>query len=362
VIINYEILIGIFILLIISFLVYLGYKQMIDFLKSLGAKIERLLPLKASLYKGQNIYYLEFSPYGLKITTNLKVNGYLKITKKFLSSGFDIYYDDKNWADNILNNCKILKLTESNLKRLISIEIIGNKIQIILNTKNPKSFKSISEDLLEEAKIALEILQEVVDSINNLTNTFPSNSSISLSKENLRKWLIYYIPIGSFIIISLTTLVLGYWGTDTLCKDDLLINSFKILSIIFLFYLILVITILRKHLQAKINIPILLILYFGGYTLAPFTIIEPLNKMLDKSKPIKIQTTIIDKYTNDGFYLEFSDFKCNHKIPFFKKQNSYCSYNTSENIYIKLNRGDTVILYIKKGAFNIKWVYKIEIN
>jgi len=352
VIINYEILIGIFILLIISFLVYLGYKQMIDFLKSLGAKIERLLPLKASLYKGQNIYYLEFSPYGLKITTNLKVNGYLKITKKFLSSGFDIYYDDKNWADNILNNSKILKLTESNLKRFIDIEIIGNKIQIILNTKNPTSFKSISEDLLEEAKIALEILQEVVDSINNLTNTFPSNSSISLSKKNLRKWLIYYIPIGSFIIISLTTLVLGYWGTDTLCKDELFINSFKILSIIFLFYLILVITILRKHLQAKINIPILLILYFGGYMLAPFTIIEPLNKMLDKSEPIKIQTTIIDKYTSKGFYLEFSDFKCNHQ--FFKKQNSYCSYKTSENIYIKLNREDTVTLYLKKGAFNIK--------
>lgn len=351
-IINYEILIGIFILLIISFLVYLGYKQMIDFLKSLGAKIERLLPLKASLYKGQNIYYLEFSPYGLKITTNLKVNGYLKITKKFLSSGFDIYYDDKNWADNILNNSKILKLTESNLKRFIDIEIIGNKIQIILNTKNPTSFKSISEDLLEEAKIALEILQEVVDSINNLTNTFPSNSSISLSKKNLRKWLIYYIPIGSFIIISLTTLVLGYWGTDTLCKDELFINSFKILSIIFLFYLILVITILRKHLQAKINIPILLILYFGGYMLAPFTIIEPLNKMLDKSEPIKIQTTIIDKYTSKGFYLEFSDFKCNHQ--FFKKQNSYCSYKTSENIYIKLNREDTVTLYLKKGAFNIK--------
>jgi hypothetical protein len=51
VIINYEILIGIFILLIISFLVYLGYKQMIDFLKSLGAKIERLLPQKLPYIK-----------------------------------------------------------------------------------------------------------------------------------------------------------------------------------------------------------------------------------------------------------------------------------------------------------------------
>jgi len=84
--------------------------------------------------------------------------------------------------------------------------------------------------------------------------------------------------------------------------------------------------------------------------------------MLDKSEPIKIQTTIIDKYTSNGFYLKFSDFKCNYKIPFFKKQNSYCSYKTSENIYKKLNRGDTVTLYLKKEAFNIKWVYKIEIN
>jgi hypothetical protein len=208
-------------------------------------------------------------------------------------------------------------------------------------------------------------------------------------KEKLNNFV--RIVIGSmfvlmllcFLIMGSTIVILGNWlniypfNIQYLCADCFFYTTFKIFKIIYIPLLILVLIFLIVNIIKDIRIikevieffetPIYFLLYilalhFGLFLFSLFIVegIEILYVFLDKSEFVKIETTVINKYTMPGsksgtnHYLEFN-FKC-------KYHKSHISLTTSEYTYNKVKIGDKATLYIKKGFFNIGWVHKIQLN
>jgi hypothetical protein len=184
---------------------------------------------------------------------------------------------------------------------------------------------------------------EVIQSLEGL----PS-SALGVQKHKLRNWVLYYIPLGIFLLLC----ALGfYWMeqgySDALCEDELYILGFKILTPVFLAHFVLSVLILGKHFHMKAYLLPLFIGYFAGYYLVPLTILEPFNAKFDRSSPKRIEAKIIDKYHlyKRGFRL---------KLDYAES----CSLRVSERFYRKVDVGDTVVLYVKEGAFGVRWAYK----
>jgi hypothetical protein len=184
-------------------------------------------------------------------------------------------------------------------------------------------------------------------------------------------------------IILLTIAILGPWfnihpfNIQYLCNDCLNYTTFKTFKIIYIPTLILVLIFVIVNIIKDIRIikklieffetPINFLIYILVFHLTLFSFslvivigIEILYVFLDKSEFVKIETTIINKYTTSSskggtnYYLLFN-FKC-------KYHESPVSLSTSKYTYNKVKIGEKATLYIKKGFFNIGWVHKIQIN
>ncbi|WP_333784637.1 hypothetical protein [Thermocrinis sp.] len=282
---------------------------------------------------------MSFFPRGyfLTISTPISIDGFLSIEKGLLSKEFKTFYDDENWAKMVLENSKIKLLTErGELPNLFSVKISGRTLKLSLNAKR------IDEGLEDEVKRAIELLLDVIPSLESL----PS-SSVGSEKERLRNWILYYTPAGIFIPLSalgIYWMIKGYRGA--LCEDELFLLGFKVLTPLFLAHLFLAILLLGKHLHLRAHLLSLLILYFAGYYLTPLVVLEPFNARFDNSEPKVIETKILEKYSahRGGFrvVLELTG----------------CSFRVSERFYNRAKVGDVLVLQVKDGAFGIKWAYR----
>jgi hypothetical protein len=307
----------------------------------LGAKIISYIPPKAILSLGDRKFQISAWKY-ITISTNLSINGYLSIEKKFLGEGFDVFYDDDEWADRVLKHSKLLALIEEErVPNLSSFEIEGNTLKVSI------SIRKIDSKTTEDVKRAIEFMLEVIPSLEGL----PS-SALGVQKHKLRNWVLFYIPFGIFLLLS----ALGfYWREQgyykALCEDELYILGFKILTPIFLAHFVLSVLILGKHFHLKAYLLPLFIGYFAGSYLVPLTILEPFNAKFDRSSPTRIEAKIIDKYHlyRRGFRL---------KLDYAES----CSLRVSESFYRKVDVGDTLVLYVKEGAFGVRWAYKYGVK
>jgi len=259
-----------------------------------------------------------------------------------LGEGFDAFYDDEEWADRVLKHSKLLTLIEEErVPNLSSFKIEGNTLKVRIYTRK------IDSKTTEDVKKAIEFMLEVIPSLEGL----PS-SALGVQKHKLRNWLLFYIPFGIFLLLS----ALGfYWREQgyykALCEDELYILGFKILTPVFLAHFVLSVLILGKHFHLKAYLIPLFIGYFAGYYLVPLTILEPFNAKFDSSSPTRIEAKIIDKYHlyRRGFRL---------KLDYAES----CSLRVSENFYRKVDVGDTLVLYVREGAFGVKWAYKYGVK
>jgi hypothetical protein len=256
----------------------------------LGAKIISYIPPKAILSLGDRKFQISAWEY-ITISTSLPINGYLSIERKFLGGGFDVFYDDKEWADRVLKHSKLLTLIEEKrVPNLSSFKIEGNTLKVEIYTRK------IDSKTTEDVKKAIEFMLEVIPSLEGL----PS-SALGVQKHKLRNWVLFYIPLGIFLLLS----ALGFYWMEqgyykALCEDELYILGFKILTPVFLAHFVLSVLILGKHLHLKAYLLPLFIGYFD----------------------------------------------------------ENCSLRVSESFYKRVDVGDTLVLYVKEGAFGVRWAYK----
>jgi hypothetical protein len=344
-------LLAVLILAFVSFLIVGAYRNVIGFYRSLGAKIIFSILPRAILSLGDRKFQISaWNREVITISTNLPINGYLSIERKLLGEGFDVFYDDEEWADRVLKHSKLLTLIEEKrVPNLSSFKIEGNTLKVEIYTRK------IDSKTTEDVKKAIEFMLEVIPSLEGL----PS-SAIGVQKHRLRNWFLYYIPLGIFLLLS----ALGfYWReqgySDALCEGELYILGFKILTPVFIAHFVLSVLILGKHFHLKAYLlPLFLrylgplfLGYLGGYYLVPLTILDPFNAKFDRSSPTRIETKIIDKYhlNRGGFRLELDYAKS-------------CSLRVSESFYRRVDVGDTLVLYVKEGAFGVRWAYKYGVK
>lgn len=303
----------------------------------MGAKIISYILPRAILSLGDREFQISARKY-TTISTNLPINGYLSIERKLLGGGFDVFYDDEEWADRVLKHSKLLTLIEEErLPNLSSFKIEGNTLKVIIYTRK------IDSKTTEDVKKAIEFMLEVIPSLEGL----PS-SALGVQKHKLRNWLLFYIPFGIFLLLF----ALGfYWREQgyykALCEGELYILGLKILTPVFIAHFVLSVLILGKHFHLKAYLLPLFIVYFAGYYLVPLAILDPFNAKFDRSSPTRIEAKIIDKYrlNRGGFRLKL-DYA------------GSCSLRVSERFYRRVDVGDTLVLYVKEGAFGVKWAYK----
>ena len=307
----------------------------------MGAKIISYIPLRALLSLGDRKFQISAWKY-ITISTSLPINGYLSIERKLLGRSFDVFYDDEKWADRVLKHSKLLTLIEEKrVPNLSSFKIEGNNLKVEIYTRK------IDSKIAEDVKKAIEFMLEVIPSLEGL----PS-SALGVQKHKLRNWVLYYIPLGIFLLLS----ALGFYWMEqgysgALCEDELYILGFKILTPVFLAHFVLSVLILRKHFHLKAYLLPLFIGYFAGYYLVPLTILDPFNAKFDRSSPTRIEAKIIDKYHlyKRGFRL---------KLDYAES----CSLRVSESYYKRVDVGDTLVLYVKEGAFGLRWAYKYGVK
>jgi hypothetical protein len=334
-------LLGVLILAFVSFLIVGAYRNIIGLYRSLGAKIISYIPPRALLSLGNRKFQISAWEY-ITISTNLPINGYLSIEGKLLGEGFDVFYDDEEWADRVLKHSKLLTLIEEKkVPNLSFFEIEGNTLKVKIYTRK------IDSKTAEDVKRAIEFMLEVIPSLEGL----PS-SALGVQKHRLRNWVLFYIPLGIFLLLS----ALGfYWRKQgyykALCEGELYILGFKILTPVFLAHFVLSVLILGKHFHLKAYLLPLFIVYFAGYYLVPLAILGPFNAKFDRSSPTRIEAKIIDKYrlNRGGFRL---------KLDYAES----CSLRVSERFYRRVDVGDTLVLYVKEGAFGVKWAYKYGVK
>lgn len=333
-------LLAVLMLIFVVILLFIQFKKIKDLCESIGAKIKSYIPFKAFINLDGREFNINIYGGYVNVCTFSPVNGYISIKKK-LSKGFNIYYDDKEWADLILKKSNLKSIIETEkFSRFFCIEINGKDIKIeFFNRK-------IDEEFKENIKKAIELLLEIISSLEGL----PS-SLIGVEKNRLRNLIIYYIPLGIFVFLF----VLGiYWQVKgygkPLCEDEIFVLGFKILTPIFIFHFLLTFLLLGKNMHFKRHILAILIIYFAGYGLIPQTAIVAFNARFDSSQPIKIETKIKSKYSayRGGFRLIL--------------ENTGCSFRVSEKLYKKAKVGDILVLYVKNGAFDVKWAYKYWIK
>jgi hypothetical protein len=334
-------LLGVLILALVSFLIVRAYRNVIGLYRSLGAKIISYIPPKAILSFGDRKFQIFAWEY-ITISTSLPINGYLSIERKLLGKGFDVFYDDEEWADRVLKHSKLLTLIEEKrVANFSSFKIEGNNLKVIIYTRK------IDSKTTEDVKKAIEFMLEVIPSLEGL----PS-SALGVQKHRLRNWVLFYIPLGIFLLLS----ALGfYWRKQgysrALCEGEIYILGFKILTPVFIAHFVLSLLILGKHFHLKAYLLPLFIVYFAGYYLVPLAILDPFNAKLDRSSPTRIEAKIIDKYHlyRGGFRL---------KLDYAES----CSLRVSESFYKRVDVGDTLVLYVKEGAFGVKWAYKYGVK
>jgi hypothetical protein len=166
---------------------------------------------------------------------------------------FDVFYDYEEWADRVLKHSKLLTLIEEKrVPNFSSFKIEGNNLKVIIYTRK------IDSKTTEDVKKAIEFMLEVIPSLEGL----PS-SALGVQKHKLRNWVLYYIPLGIFLLLS----ALGFYWMEqgysgVLCEDELYILGLKILTPVFLAHFVL----------------------------------YPFNAKFDRSSPTRIEAKIIDKY------------------------------------------------------------------
>ncbi len=321
-------------------LVLRNYRKIIQLYNELGASDISYVRLKATLKVEHCLIEMSYL-YGFSLKTKIPLTGYLSLEKKFLGKGVNTFFDDPYWAKVILENSRLSSLFGHKAKfpHLSSVEILGDKLKLTFSSRK------IDPTLKDELKRAIARLPEVVKSLEGL----PS-SKIGLKKERIRNWLLYYLPLGVFIILSAVGL---YWlslGYDhALCKDGLLILGFKVLTPIFLIHFLTTCLILGKNVNLKKHLFILLVLYFAGYYLIPLTVLEPFNARFDQSKPKRIETTIKSKYISYSKY---------NRGSYLVLDNLPCPFRVSEKLYNRAKIGDKMVLYVKDGALGLPWAYR----
>ncbi len=334
-------LLAFFVLVLAFLLVFKGYRNVINLYKSLGAKITSYVPLRAVLTIGDKKFQISvWRDEYITISTKLSMNGYLSIERKLFGGGFDVFYDDEEWAQGVLKHSKLMSIIEEKrVPRLSSVRIEGNALKV-------KFFsRKIDSNTAEDIRKVIELMLEIIPSLERL----PS-SAVGIQKHKLRNWVIYYIPFGAFLLLS----ALGFYWREQgyhgpLCEDEIFILGFKVLTPIFIAHFVLSMLILGKSLKAHF-LP-LFILYFAGYYLIPLTILDPFNAKFDRSEPKKIEAKALKKYHlyRGGFRLVLD-------------HNESCSIRVSESFYKRVKVGDTLVLYVKEGAFGVKWVYRYRIK
>jgi len=337
---------GIVLLVLVFSLVYVEYRKTIRFFKSLGANLERQLPLllKGSLQVANQRFLIKQTYYHIVISTASPVSGYLSIERKFLGKGFDTFYDDEAWANKILSASKLHLLTESHssLNRLSAVKIEGDTLKVELFARR------IEPELEENARQALQYLPEVLESLKRLPD-----SSIGVKKQQLRNWLLYYLPTGLFILLSIPGV---YWLSvgygDTLCEDHLYRLGVRVLSPIFLAHFVSAILILGRRFHLRAHLFSLVVIYFSGYLLIPLTILDSFNARFDASLPKRLETRIVDKYRlsrgGHRLELEYEGLRCSHRV--------------SERLYRRAEIGNRLSLEVKDGAFGVRWVYRYQLQ
>ena len=102
----------------------------------MDAKIISYVPPRAILSLGDRKFQISvWRNDHLTISTNLSINGYLSIERKLLGGGFNVFYDDKEWADRVLKHSKLLALIEEErVPNLSSFKIEGNTLKVSIST------------------------------------------------------------------------------------------------------------------------------------------------------------------------------------------------------------------------------------
>jgi len=140
-------LLAVLIIAFVSFLIVGAYRNVIGLYRSLGAKIISYIPLRAILSLGDREFQISAWKY-ITISINLSINGYLSIERKLLGEGFDVFYDDEEWADRVLTHSKLLALIEEErVPNLSSFKIEGNtlKVRIYIRKIDSKTTEDVKK-------------------------------------------------------------------------------------------------------------------------------------------------------------------------------------------------------------------------
>ena len=172
------------------------------------------------------------------------------------------------------------------------------------------------------------------------------------SKERVRVWLCFKIPLGFLITLLFLSffLVAAGFGGKVICDDQVPTLGLKLALPVILFYLVLAfITCGKSLLKHPKHLSLLLVLLSFTTTFFAFLGVDLLNEFLDKS-PTKIITTKVTR-------LKVSSSN-NRKSYRVAVENLPCSFKVRKEFFRKAREGDSVRLIIRSGAFGLKWLEK----
>lgn len=141
-------------------------------------------------------------------------------------------YEDDTWAWSILKD-KDIKEDILRLFRsfgIASLEIKDRRISIGWHVGNPNRLKKV----VDKEKL-LEVL-DILIRIKSLLERYPYYGSYG---ENLRKWLTWRLPILITFLLVLVGILGGFHRYLPLCKHEILLVGWKLLSFPLILYTIL---------------------------------------------------------------------------------------------------------------------------
>ncbi len=335
-------------------------RETFEFYKSLGAEpkgYRRLIyPMAELSYGNERIILSRGRRYGGYIFTasiDMPFSGLLRLWKGgFLDAlfhkrrydGLFLEYEDAGWAWNLLRDEtfkeEVLKLFESH--RIVLLEIKGGSIVIGFGIGRGKLEKYLNKQDLIEALNSLVQLKKILEK-------YPYYGS---SKEKLREWLTWKLPILITLSLILVGALGGFYDYKPMCFLDLMLTGGKLLSFPVILYVVFTALLVGgEALYSRVILKTFSVLFVCSLFIS-LIFVSYINGRFDSSQPEIREDRIKEKYRTlkQGYRVTLEE---------YHKNKWWCdSFIVSEEFYKKANVGDKVDYVVKRGYLGVEWWYE----
>ena len=319
-----------------------GYRHLIYPMAELNHGNERIILSRGRRYGG--FIFIASIDIPFSGLLSLWKGGFLDaLFHKRRYDGLFLEYEDAGWAWNLLRDEtfkeEVLKLFES--FRISFLEIKGGSIVIGFGIGRGKLEKYLNKQDLIEALNSLVQLKKILEK-------YPYYGS---SKEKLREWLTWKLPILITLSLILVGVLGGFYEYEPTCYSDLMLTGGKLLSVPVILYVVFTAFLVGgEALYLRVILKTFLVLFVCSFFISLF-FVSYINGRFDSSQPEIREDRIKEKYhtLKQGYRVTLEEY---HK-------NKWCdSFRISEEFYKKANVGDKVDYVVKRGYLGIEWWYK----